>query len=95
MSQGGNTNDCNSEYGTGQTTAQPSAYGTDCYEYGDCTSVSECMSQGGNTNDCNSEYGTGQTTSDQQSISGCMDPEANNYNSQAMIDDGSCTYSDD
>lgn len=25
-------------------------------------------------------------------ISGCTDPEANNYNSSATINDGSCTY---
>ena len=31
-------------------------------------------------------------TSNPPSVPGCMDPAANNYNPQATVDDGSCTY---
>ena len=42
----------------------------------------------------NQNHGTINEATWEELISGCIDPLANNYNSEASFEDGSCTYQD-
>jgi hypothetical protein len=72
---------------------------------GDCEYAEENYDCDGNCVvdiDCNGECGgdaveddCGECNGDSSSCSGCTDPEADNYDSDATIDDDSCEYSND
>ena len=62
----------------------PNNYGCDltCYD-----------NDGGDCDETGDDGGTdGGTTGGSEDIEGCTDPNANNYEEDATIDDGSCTY---
>lgn len=55
----------------------------------------EAASGSGSTSpEANTGSAAGSGTEQQRDVTGCTDPEANNYSAEATIDDGSCTFND-